>query len=573
MRERELKPVRMKRHFLPDNLPVTSWEDIKPWFEDLQERVIRKPEEMERWLTDRSELAFVLEEELAWRYIRMNCHTDNTEYAALFETFVSEIEPEISRWSDKLDEKFLTHPLSLQLDRERYKVLLRTVKNRHDLFREENVPLQAGLQVLEQEYGKIASQMTVTLSGKELTLQQASNYLKEPKRALRKEAFLKITQRRLEDAKTLQKLFTSLIEKRSVVAHNAGFGNYRDYRFAELGRFDYTVSDCEEFHESIRRTVMPLVEEMHTWRREAMRTDRLRPYDLEHDPLGRPPLKPFKEVQELVEKASEAFSRINPLFGALLHAMDREGYLDLDSRKNKAPGGFNYPLYESNLPFIYMNATGNLRDVETLFHEGGHAIHSWLSREIRLIEYKELPSEVAELASMSMELISMDHWDVFFPAREDLLRAKKDQLEGIIRILPWIAAIDKFQHWIYTHPGHSYEERNDTWVKIMKDFSSSLVDWSGFEKYRSHTWQTQLHLFEVPFYYIEYGIAQLGAIAIWKNYRDDPEKTIRQYMDALSLGYSRPIPEIYQTAGIRFDFSLAYVRELISFLRNELDRL
>ncbi len=573
MRDNELKPVRMKRHFLPDDLPITKWEDIQPWFEGLHDRNIRTPEEMERWLTDRSELAFVLEEELAWRYIRMNCHTDNKEYAALFEIFVSEIEPEISRWSDQLDEKFLSHPLSSQLDREQYKVLLRTVKNRHNLFREENVPLQAELQVLEQEYGKIASQMTVTLNGKEVTLQQASNYLKEPERTLRKEAFMKITQRRLEDAEALQKLFTSLIKKRSAVAHNAGFDNYRDYRFAELGRFDYTVSDCEEFHESIRRTVMPLVEEMHTWRRETMKTARLRPYDLEHDPLGRPPLKPFKEVQELVEKASEAFSRINPLFGALLRAMDREGYLDLDSRKNKAPGGFNYPLYESNLPFIYMNATGNLRDVETLFHEGGHAIHSWLSREIRLIEYKELPSEVAELASMSMELISMDQWGVFFPRREDLLRAKKEQLEGIIRVLPWIAAIDKFQHWLYTHPGHSYEERNDAWVGIMKDFSSPLVDWRGFEKYRGHSWQTQLHLFEVPFYYIEYGIAQLGAIAVWKNYRDDPEKTIHQYMDALSLGYSRPIPEIYEAAGIRFDFSLTYVRELIFFLRNELERL
>ena len=573
MRDNELKPARMKRHFLPDDLIITRWEDVQPWFEDLQERDIRKTEEMERWLTDRSELAFVLEEELAWRYIRMNCHTDNKEYAALFETFVSEIEPEISRWSDKLDEKFLSHPLSSQLDREKYKVLLRTVKNRHDLFREENVPLKAELEVLEQEYGKIASQMTVILDGKELTLQQASNYLKEPERALRKKAFLKITQRRLEDAETLQKLFTTLIEKRSVVAHNAGFDNYRDYRFAELGRFDYNVSDCEEFHESIRQTVIPLVEEMHTRRRELMKTDKLRPYDLKHDPLGRPPLKPFNEVKELVEKTSEAFSRVNPLFGALLRAMNRKGYLDLDSRKNKAPGGFNYPLYESNLPFIYMNATGNLRDVETLFHEGGHAIHSWLSREIRLIEYKELPSEVAELASMSMELISMDQWDVFFPDRNDLLRAKKEQLEGIIHILPWIAAIDKFQHWLYTHPGHSHEERNNAWMKLMKDFSSSLIDWSGFEKYQGLSWQTQLHLFEVPFYYIEYGIAQLGAIAIWKNYRSDPEKTIRQYMDALSLGYSHPIPEIYKAAGIRFDFSLSYVRELIFFLKNELERL
>ncbi len=571
MSDNELTTARLKRHFLPDGLKITKWEDVQPWFEDLYNREMKRPEELERWLADRSELAFVLEEEMAWRYIRMNCHTDNREYAEAFEVFVKEIEPEISKWSDKLDDKFLSHPLLSHLDPEKYEVLLRTVKNRHDLFREENVPLQAELQVLEQEYGKIASQMTVTLEGKELTLQQASNYLKEPNRALRKEAFLKITQRRLQDAEALQKLFSTLIEKRTEVAHNAGFGNYRDYRFAELGRFDYTVSDCEAFHESIRQTVIPLVEQMHIRRREEMKTDRLRPYDLEHDPQGRPPLKPFGKVEELVAKASEAFGRIHPLFGELLRTMNREGYLDLDSRKNKAPGGFNYPLYESNLPFIYMNATGNLRDLETIFHEGGHAIHSWLSREINLVEYKELPAEVAELASMSMELISMDRWDVFFRNKEELLRAKKEQLEGIIRILPWIAAIDKFQHWLYTHPGHAFGERNEAWLAIMKDFSSSVVDWSGFEEYRGHSWQTQLHLFEVPFYYIEYGIAQLGALAVWKNYRHDPEKTLRQYMDALALGYSRPIPEIYQTAGIRFDFSLPYVQELVGFLKDEME--
>ena len=528
---------------------------------------------MERWLVDRSELAFVLEEDLAWRYIRMNCHTDNKEYADLFNTFVAEIEPEASKWSDKLDDKFLSHPLSSRLNRKEYHVLLRTVKNRHDLFRKENVPIQAELQVMEQEYGKIASQMTVTLDGKEMTLQQASNYLKEPQRRIRKEAFLKITGRRLQDAEALQGVFDKLIEKRSLVAANAGFENYRDYRFRELGRFDYTVKDCEMFHESIRQTVMPLVEELHRQRIRQMKTNSLRPWDLDHDPQGRPPLQPFKRVDELVEKTSKAFIRIHPLFGALLQTMAKKGYLDLESRKNKAPGGFNYPLYESNLPFIYMNATGNLRDVETLFHEGGHAIHSYLSRDIRLIEYKELPSEVAELASMSMELISLDYWDMFLPDNKDLNRAKKEQLEGIIRILPWIAAIDRFQHWLYTHPGHLHKERNAYWLEIMKNFSSPLVDWEGFEEYRGHSWQTQLHLYEVPFYYIEYGIAQLGALAVWKNYKNDQEKTIRQYMEALSLGYSRPIPEIYKTAGIRFDFSLPYVEELISFLKNELDRL
>ena len=563
--------VRLERRFLPAEMKITSWEDVKPWFDNLEQREIGDRAALEQWLADRSELAFVLEEELAWRYIRMNCHTDREDYAKAFNLFVSEIEPEIARRSDRLDSKLLEHPLAGSLDGSRdYGVMMRVIRNRKRLFRDKNVPLQAELQVLEQDYGKIASQMTVTMEGKEMTLQQASNYLREPQRELRKEAFLKIRERRYADAGRLHDLFDKLVEKRTTIAKNADFADYRDYRFAELGRFDYTVEDCETFQESIRTTVMPLVERLHRRRMEQMGLEVLKPWDLEHDPLGRPPLRPFRDVKELTEKAARAFDRINPRFGELLRTMEREGYLDLDSRKNKAPGGFNYPLYESNLPFIYMNATGNLRDLETIFHEGGHAIHSWLSSHIRIIEHKELPSEVAELASMSMELISMGTWDIFFPDGEELQRARREQLEGIIRILPWIAAIDKFQHWLYTHPGHSHEERDTQWTAIMREFSSPLVDWSGYEHFLATGWQGQLHLFEVPFYYIEYGISQLGALAVWKNYRKEPEQALRQYEEALSLGYSRPIPEIYRTAGIRFDFSENYVKSLMEFVSGEL---
>ncbi len=565
------KIIRLERHFLPADMKITYWEDVQSFFDNLEKREIGDLSALERWLADRSELAFVLEEELAWRYIRMNCHTDREDYAEAFNVFVKEIEPEIARRSDRLDSRLLDHPLAASLDGSRdYGVMMRVIRNRKRLFREENVPLQAELQVMEQDYGRIVSQMTVTLEGKEMTLQQASNYLREPQRELRKEAFLKIRERRYADAGRLHDLFDKLIEKRTAVARNAGFDSYRDYRFAELGRFDYTVKDCETFHESIRTTVMPLVEKLHRHRLEQMGEQTLRPWDLEQDPLGMPPLKPFNDVKELTEKAARAFDRINPLFGELLRTMDREGYLDLDSRKNKAPGGFNYPLYESNLPFIYMNATGNLRDLETIFHEGGHAIHSWLSSHIHIIEHKELPSEVAELASMSMELISMDTWDLFFPQEEELQRARREQLEGIIRILPWIAAIDKFQHWLYTHPGHSHEERDAQWTAIMREFSSPLVDWSGYDHFLATGWQGQLHLFEVPFYYIEYGISQLGALAVWKNYRKDPQKALQQYEQALSLGYSRPIPEIYRKAGIRFDFSEGYVKDLMEFVAGEL---
>lgn len=249
------------------------------------------------------------------------------------------------------------------------------------------------------------------------------------------------------------------------------------------------------------------------------------------------------------------------------------GHFDLESRKGKAPGGYNYPLAEIGVPFIFMNATSNLRDLVTLLHEGGHAVHSFLTRDLELNDFKNTPSEVAELASMSMELISMDHWDIFFKTEDELKRAKREHLKQIIETLPWVATIDKFQHWIYENPGHSLEERTTAWLKIYGDFSDNVTDWTGLEHFKEIIWQKQLHLFEVPFYYIEYGMAQLGAIAVWKNFKEDKNKGLEGYQNALKLGYTKSIPEVYQAAGIKFDFSKAYIKELMTFLRNELEML
>jgi oligoendopeptidase F len=308
-------------------------------------------------------------------------------------------------------------------------------------------------------------------------------------------------------------------------------------------------------------------------RKVKLSLESLRPWDLEVDPDLMPPLKTFKEIDEFVSKTIQSFKEISPEYGKNIALMNEGGFLDLESRIGKAPGGFNYPLYESNIPFIYMNATGNLRDLETMFHECGHAIHSFLSSDQELVEYKELPAEVAELASMSMELISMDQWHLFFDSEADLIRAKRSQLEGVIQVLPWIASVDKFQHWLYTNPDHSIEERKLAWLDVMNEFGSKIIDWSDLDQDRALLWQKQLHIFEVPFYYIEYGMAQLGAIAMWKQYKENPENALRNYEKALSLGYSVPIPEIYKTAGISFDFSVGYVKELIEFVADELSKL
>ncbi|MDH3711626.1 MAG: M3 family oligoendopeptidase, partial [Cyclobacteriaceae bacterium] len=360
---------------------------------------------------------------------------------------------------------------------------------------------------------------------------------------------------------------------RHQAAQNADFENYRDFMFAAMGRFDYQPQDCFDFHDSVAEEVVPMLNDLAQLRQEQLEVSVLRPWDKAVDPIGRDPLKPFKDGQDLTEKTIECFKRLDPYLGECLAIMRNMGHLDLESRKGKAPGGYNYPLAEIGVPFIFMNATSTLRDLVTILHEGGHAIHSFVTRDLDLANFKSTPSEVAELASMSMELISMDHWDIYFDSPEDLRRAKREHLEQIIETLPWVATIDKFQHWIYENPQHSVPERTAHWNRIFNAFSDRVTDWEGLDENKDNLWQKQLHLYEVPFYYIEYGMAQLGAIAIWKNYKKDPQKGLKGYLNALKLGYLRSIPEIYAAADIRFDFSRDYIKELMSFVQRELESL
>jgi oligoendopeptidase F len=296
----------------------------------------------------------------------------------------------------------------------------------------------------------------------------------------------------------------------------------------------------------------------------------LRPWDKAVDPLGRAPLKAFTGGKDLTAKGVEVFRRLDPFLGECLTTMEAMGHLDLESRKGKAPGGYNYPLAEIGIPFIFMNATSTMRDMTTLMHEGGHAVHNFLTKDLSLADFKNPPMEVAELASMAMELLSMDHWDVFFTNPQDLARARQEQLEDIIETLPWVATIDKFQHWIYEHPGHTREQRMRRWNITYQEFADTVTDWSGFEPARDYLWQKQLHLYEVPFYYIEYGMAQLGAIAVWRNFKQNKAQGLAGYQRALKLGNLRTIPEIYRAAGIKFDFSKSYIRELMNFVRGEM---
>lgn len=563
-------PTRAKRPFIGEEFDLKKWDDVQPFFENLKNREINSLEDLKQWFSDRSEIESYLSENFAWRYIRQTCDTANTGLINALQFFITEIQPKLAEYGNALDKKVVDNPFLGELTAPGFAITLRGMKKAIEIFREENIPVITEMQTEERKYGAIAGAMTVTLDGEEMTLQRAADRLQSTDRNVREEAWRAIAGRRYEDHGKLDDLLNKLITLRDTVGRNAGFSNYRDYMFAAMGRFDYTPQDCFNFHGSVKKAVVPILNEMAAERKAALQVDALRPWDTKVDPKGLPPLKPFETGEELLDKTIRAFSRLDPFLGDCLRIMKTMKHLDLESRKGKAPGGYNYPLDEIGVPFIFMNATSNLRDMVTLLHEGGHAVHSLVTRDLALNSFKHTPSEVAELASMSMELITMDFWDEFFENEEDLKRAKITHLESIIETLPWVATVDKFQHWMYENPQHTPEQRTEAWVRIYEEFTDTVMDWSALENFKKYLWQRQLHIYEVPFYYIEYGIAQLGAIGVWKNYRENPAAGLKGYLDALKLGYTATIGEIYQAANIPFDFSERHIAELMQFVRDEL---
>ncbi len=560
------------RIFLPVDIEISSFKDIEKYIQDLLLAPLRSVDDLKKWLAKRSELDSVIEEDKAWLYIHQSCHTNNKEYAKAFADFVEEIDQRYAIHSHQLNTKINDYCSTNPYPPE-FEVFIRSIRRQIEIFNEENTEILARLEVEEQKYGSITGAMTISYQGKEHTLQQAQNFLKLTERQTRKEVYEFMAKRRSQDYRKLNDLFDSLLVERHKLALNAGFTNYLEYRFTQLGRFDYSISDCEKFHDSVEKQVTAVADALLADRKKRLGVDTLYPYDLDVDADQQPPLKPFGSVKELMEKGIQCLASVDGEFGQFIRIMEENGYLDLDSRIGKAPGGYNYPLHESNVPFIFMNATNNLRDLETMMHEAGHAVHSFLSKDLEFVYYKETPAEIAEVASMAMELISMEHWHHFFPHPDDLKRAKRSQLEGVIKTLPWVAAIDKFQHWLYTHPAHSSDARKEAWMAIEKDFGGTVIDWTEYEDYRSQMWQKQIHLFQFPLYYIEYGIAQLGAIAIWKNYKENPGKTIMDFRTALGMGYSKTLPELYRTAGIEFNFSSDYIESLVRFVLSEIRAL
>lgn len=559
--------------FISADLKINSLSDIKPYLTKLIDSPISSVGELETFLRQYSDVLSIYREQEARAYIEMTRYTDDEANLKRHEMFTTEISPEVQILTNQIDKKITESPYYTNLDGTFYGPFKRSLKRELELFREANVKLEAELAQLGTKYNQITGALTATVEGKEMPLPQAQAYLMRSERAIRQEAWFATQEARLKVTEELDTLFTDMVKLRDNVAKNAGYKNYRDYKHDELERFDYTVTDVKNFHVAVRDSILPLAKEIAKQHKKKIGLENdYRPWDALGQPQGQEPLKPFRSGKELLDKSIAVFSELRPEFGDNLRKMEASGLFDLESRKGKAPGGYNYGLEVTGMPFIFMNAVGIHRDMVTLMHEGGHAMHTFLTAKEPLIFYRDTPSEMAETASMSMELMTSTLWSAFYD-NKDLVRARREHLEDIIGFFPWCAIVDKFQHWIYENPSHTSMERNAYYVSLLDEFGSGATDWTGLEHFRRSSWQKQLHIFEVPFYYIEYGIAQLGSLQVYRNFVKDPQKGLDGYMAGLKLGSSKPIPEVWKAMGIQFDFSPTMIRELMEFVQSELEKL
>ncbi len=565
-------PAYQKRVFVPENADLTDLTTVVGLYEKLEMKPITSVQDLEHWLIERSELDAALSQAGSILYIRMTCQTDDSTYAGAYTRFVETIPPAVKPVNDRLNHKYVRACELFPLDAKRYQVYDRAVKTDIELFFEKNVPLQTKVDLLSQRYQTVCGAMTVMFEAQEQTLPQMGKYLLETDRSLRERAWRATAARRFKDNGKMEEIFEGMFELRNNIARNAGFSNFTDYQFKAYHRFDYSPLDCKKYHETVEKLIVPLNGKILSKRREQMKLKSLRPWDTAVDALGEKPLAPFKDARELIKAAGSIFNKLDRDFGLQFQEMDKWGLLDLASRKGKAPGGYQNTLSETRKPFIFMNAVGIDDDVRTLLHEAGHAFHAMSCADEAIVDYRHAPMEFCEVASMSMELIGGEYLSEFYNP-QDARRSNREHLEGIIQTLAWVANIDAFQHWLYEHPRHSSDERRQAWGTFYEQFGGKFIDWSELTEIKDYLWHRQLHIFQVPFYYIEYGIAQLGALQVWLNNRRNPKKALSDYKHGLSLGGSRPVGELYRAAGISFDFSEDIIKPLVEAVTGELEKL
>ena len=561
------------RQFVPANINLGNWKELNPLFKKLEEQLDTSStaENLEQVILNWEELSAAIAEEGSKRYIAMTCQTEDKDAEKAYLEFVEKIEPEEKKCNFLLSKKLTKHPQCKDLKNQRYEVFLRDTALQVELFRSENVTLETETSKLGQKYQKIIGGLTVHFEGKEQTLIQMSRHLEGTERNHRQEAWELVANRRLDESEKIDSHIDDLAKLRNQMSENAGFSNYRDYAHKRLGRFDYSPDDCISFQNAIEEEMVPLLRELQDERIQELNINELKPWDTATDPKGRPPLEPFEKVSDLIECSQSIFNQVDGNLSNWFQTMQDLDLLDLANRKGKAPGGYQCSLDESRLPFIFMNSVGVQRDVETLLHEAGHAFHSMASQNEPLHSYRHAPIEFCEVASMAMELLGSEFLEEFYNS-EEARRARINHLEGIVFVFPWIATVDAFQHWLYLNPDHSIEDRDKAWSNLIDRFGGN-VDWTHYELAKAKLWHKQLHIFLHPFYYVEYGIAQLGALQVWANYKNNKSKALNDYKAALALGGSKPLPELFKRCNIQFDLSRDTVAPMADLLRKELKAL
>lgn len=561
------------RQFVPANINLGNWKELNPLFKKLEEQLDTSStaENLEQVILNWEELSAAIAEEGSKRYIAMTCQTEDKDAEKAYLEFVEKIEPEEKKCNFLLSKKLTKHPQCKDLKNQRYEVFLRDTALQVELFRSENVTLETETSKLGQKYQKIIGGLTVHFEGKEQTLIQMSRHLEGTERNYRQKAWELVANRRLEESEKIDSHIDDLAKLRNQMSENAGFSNYRDYAHKRLGRFDYSPDDCISFQNAIEEEMVPLLRELQDERIQELNINELKPWDTATDPKGRPPLEPFEKVSDLIECSQSIFNQVDGNLSDWFQTMQDLDLLDLANRKGKAPGGYQCSLDESRLPFIFMNSVGVQRDVETLLHEAGHAFHSMASQNEPLHSYRHAPIEFCEVASMAMELLGSEFLEEFYNS-EEARRARINHLEGIVFVFPWIATVDAFQHWLYLNPDHSIEDRDKAWSNLIDRFGGN-VDWTHYELAKAKLWHKQLHIFLHPFYYVEYGIAQLGALQVWANYKNNKSKALNDYKAALALGGSKPLPELFKRCNIQFDLSRDTVAPMADLLRKELKAL
>ena len=554
----------------PADLSRVTWDDLLPLYRELAERPVDRSN-VESWLADWSRLEEVLTEAGALAMIAYTCDTADPDKEAAHLRFSAEIFPRV----EEQDVQLANRLLALGYTRPDLTVVIERFRSASEIFREENIPLSQEVEEHSAQYQKITGGLTVDWDGVEKTLPELQPYLQSPDRAVRERAFRVNCAAYAARRDELAGIFDALYGLRVRMASNAGFPDYEAYAFKAKARFDYTPADCRRFHAAVEEVVAPAAERIMARRRAALGVDRLRPWDVGPDPRGRQPLQPFREVSEFISTSRRVFGRVSPRFGTQFQTMMDEGLLDLGSRKGKAPGGYCETLHYRGRPFIFMNAVGVLDDVSTLLHEAGHCFHAFEAHGTPLIWQRHPGLEMCELASMSMELLAFPYLDQanggFFQP-EEYARARVEHLEDVVVTLSHVASVDAFQSWIYTSgEGRDSDARDAAWLRIRSRFERG-IDWEGLERERMTRWYRQLHIFLYPFYYIEYGIAQIGALQVWRNSLRDQQDAVERYRQALALGNTRSLPELYRAAGVEFTFDTRVIGDLVALVEEELDR-